>query len=166
MSEKPLDLKPGTKAFALRVKGRLARWPMDWRSSGLTGLGYCLVFSFPGPPLRVSPGFNISGFQPANLSGPKARNGTARAGANPASASHCLAFAGNRPAILPGPKARNVIAWAGVRPTHEGPGKLAFAGNRPAILSGLKARNVIARAGVRPTHEGPGKRSPQIIQAL
>src|SRR5437867_1673067 len=47
--------------------------------------GDYLVVRFPGPPLRVSPGFNISGFQPASVSGPKARNVIAWAEASPTS---------------------------------------------------------------------------------
>jgi hypothetical protein len=44
--------------------------------------GDCFVVPFPGPPLRVSPGFNMTGFQPADQSGPKARDVTAWAGAS------------------------------------------------------------------------------------
>jgi hypothetical protein len=56
MSKQPQELKLRTNAFALRIDGDVDRLSMDGRSFGLSGRGNCLVVSFPGPPLRVSPG--------------------------------------------------------------------------------------------------------------
>ncbi len=45
----------------------------------LQARGDCFVVPLPGTPLRVRPGFNVTGIQPGNLSGLKARNLIAQA---------------------------------------------------------------------------------------
>jgi hypothetical protein len=78
------ELHPRPKVVSLQVNGDGDRWPTYYPSYGLTGLKGRLIIPFPGPPLRVSPGFDISGFQP-DLSGPKACDVIAWAGASPTS---------------------------------------------------------------------------------